>query len=641
MAERPCNGLELAVFHDLYARGVRLFHVDATSTEDIFHPELRAWHAPDQFDYSFQEKYWQRMLAPCPEAQLCLRMYFGSPPWWDAANPDELQQYADGRLDHSFQRSERTRLPSLASEKWRRDAIGATNHFLKWLDDSGWSKRVWGLFVCYGITWEWGILGSDDYLDYSRPMRERFRRWLRERYADVDALRDAWGDRAVTFESAAIPSKADRIRCDGELRAFPRDRASYDFQSCLNDVNAEHLIELSRPIRAYAGDRYKIGTFYGYTLTAREHNEFTGRYGAGGLHGGHHALKAVLDSKLFDFIASPYAYVNRDLGSGLLIQHFPLASVRHHGVGAYDESDLSTFKTAAFDVGSISRGYTATLEHSLLHQRLAFTQAMCRGMHWWWTELTGWVGPYAENYGDPALLAEIGAQVRWFERYAEPEARSAAEIALIIDERSIAALGLSSKLFMREIYQQLPAWAWCGAPFDCWLSSDVSRETMKPYKLAYVFAPYLDDDGRCRLHEGLCHSDRTVWWAPLTGSLTDRGTSAEAFSALTGFDDPQKFAANPKPMNGWTSLYTPAAALSAAELSNIARRAGVHLYAPPPIQVLASERFVGVHVRGAGAYTLAMPPGTWREVFSGQVLRENTWTFEALGVALFRRESAA
>src|SRR5690349_6549944 len=53
MSERPCDGGHLDIFRTIYARGVRMFHVDATCTEDFYHPHLRAWVSPDKFDYSF------------------------------------------------------------------------------------------------------------------------------------------------------------------------------------------------------------------------------------------------------------------------------------------------------------------------------------------------------------------------------------------------------------------------------------------------------------------------------------------------------------------------------------------------------------------------------------------------------------
>ena len=121
MATRPYDASHLTPYTSLYREGVRLLRVAATCSEDIYLPELRAWTAAGKFDYAPQEAYWRRLLAQCPEAKLCLRVYVGPPPWWDEAHAGELQRYADGRVEHTFQRTNRRTLPSLASEVWRRD----------------------------------------------------------------------------------------------------------------------------------------------------------------------------------------------------------------------------------------------------------------------------------------------------------------------------------------------------------------------------------------------------------------------------------------------------------------------------------------------------------------------------------------
>lgn len=66
MACRPIQDRQLSPFRELYAQGIRLLHVDATFSEDIFHPELRAWKGPDHFDYSCQEDYWEKFSGNAP-----------------------------------------------------------------------------------------------------------------------------------------------------------------------------------------------------------------------------------------------------------------------------------------------------------------------------------------------------------------------------------------------------------------------------------------------------------------------------------------------------------------------------------------------------------------------------------------------
>jgi hypothetical protein len=615
MANRPIQRRQLTPFRELYAQGVRVFHIDATFSEDIFHPELRAWVAENVFDYSYQENYWNELLAECPDAKLCLRLYSASPPWWDESHSEELQRYADGSVEADFQRSARRTLPSLASQVWRNAASGALTRFLVWLEESGWSGRIWGLFLGYGITWEWGILGTDKFPDYSEPMCRYFRQWLRGTYQSVAGLRVAWGDSEVTFETAEIPVKQERLAGRGGLRVFPRDRAAADFQNCLSDANSDYLIDLGGTVRKVAGTRYKLGTFYGYTLTAREHSDFTALYGAGGLLGGHHAFGRFLRSGIFDFNASPYAYANRELGSGCLIQHFPRASCQWHGLRVYDENDLRTFLVAGMeDDRSISIGQTERLADSIAHQRWALAQALCHGTSYWWTELSDWIGPYQPYFDHPALLEELRGHLDEFHLCQKRSAPSLAEIAIIIDERSLAALSPGSKLFKREIYDQLAAWSWCGAPFDVWLAEDVCEETMRGVKLAYIFAPAPSAPLRTALRQALGVAGRTVWWAPYCGWITDHGFDEAAFRALTGQDLPHDHAElRRKEMDGWISLYGACAGLSAERLGEIAREAGVHCYGEAPLHVMKGENFFAVQSAWSGLHSPPPPDRSiWR-----------------------------
>ncbi len=619
MANRPVQNRELSPFRELHAQGVRLLQVDATFSEDLFHPRLRAWKRPGVFDYSYQESYWKSLLSACPGARLCLRLSAASPPWWDREHPEELQRYADGSSEAAFQRTERRTLPSLASAVWRRDAVSALSRFLQWLETSGWSEHIWGLFLAYGITWEWGILGTDRFPDYSAPMQRRFRQWLRTAYGNAAALQRGWGDPAADFDCAEIPSEAARRAGAGDLRVFPRDRAAADFQNCLSDANCGLLLALGQAVRARCGTRYKLGTFYGYTLTAREHTAFTSQYGAGGLAGGHHAFGRFLRSGIFDFNASPYAYADRELGSGCLMQHFPRASCQRHGVRVYDENDLRTFLVAGLpDDRTISIGQTHTLEASIQHQRWAAAQALCHDTSYWWTELSGWIGPYQPNFDHPAILDELRRHRMLFEQLQPDRKARRAEIAVIIDERSIASLSLGSQLFKGEVYGQLAAWNWCGAPVDFWLAEDVTADTMRSVRLAYIFSPSPDDALRQTFRDVLCCGGRTVWWAPWTGALTDAGIDRQAFASLTGHTDPEDSVTLRREEYGaWTSLYGPCAGKTPSELADVARSAGVRTIGDAPLHVMQGERLLALQSADDRALPL---PGAWRNVWTGEML---------------------
>ena len=84
-----------------------------------------------------------------------------------------------------------------------------------------------------GLTFQFGAIG---WYDYSEFARQRFRDWLREKYNnDVSALRSAWDDPTVTFESAELPKPLPDISYYDEMVEWingPGDtrRQWYDWQ---------------------------------------------------------------------------------------------------------------------------------------------------------------------------------------------------------------------------------------------------------------------------------------------------------------------------------------------------------------------------------------------------------------------------
>lgn len=179
---------------------------------------------------------------------LQLRIYAGAPPWWGEAHPEHCQVYGDGSCEREIQRGGVRRLPSLASPLWRTEINEALRRYIGWLEESGWSKRVSALFICYGITWEWSILGSDGLPDYSVHACDYFRQWLLARYGTEAKLAAARGQ-DVDFETAEIPDARRRSRAGGAngLRQVPTEQDVIDHQQSLSEMNADLL--LSRPLR--------------------------------------------------------------------------------------------------------------------------------------------------------------------------------------------------------------------------------------------------------------------------------------------------------------------------------------------------------------------------------------------------------
>lgn len=582
-ANRPIFGDHYEAFERLAGVGLRQFHCDATCAEDLYHPELRFWHGPGQFDGSAHERHFSRLASIDESALLQLRVAVYAPDWWLDAHPDHCQVYSDGRNHHELQRAGNRRLPSLASPLWRKEAGEAMERFVGWLIDSGWSRRVSALFICGGITWEWALLGSDAFLDYSTHGQRYFREYQRRKYGDA--------------AHSHIPSAERRASPGGPsgVRPLPDCQDVIDHQQSLSEMNADFLLELAAAAKRASRRSVLVGTFYGYTLTAREHTAFTGQYGAGGFQGGHHALGRVLRSSDIDFLASPFNYANRDLGSGLLYEHVPLASVHAHGKAFFDENDLYAFNNPQETddrAASISVGFTNTREETIAIFRAAFGQAIVRGKHQWLTELTGWVGKFQENFSDPGLLAEIERLNRAADGLLHKDRSPVSEIAFLIDENSIAHLTLDNKEFLQRVYHASVWWGHTGTPFDILLLDDLLELKHVRYRLvipACIKAP-------------------------------------EALERLGAWDRERRILAeNPENLE---------------ELAALIASRGVHRYLPDASTVWANASMVFVHVGAPGSRTITFrQPCSGLEIFSGSPFDASSghclWDFAQNDSALF------
>ena len=490
-AERPFIGDNVALFRTLSSAGAQFLQCDATCSEDIYHPELRFWHGPDEFDGSAQDQYFQKVLGDKPEALLLLRVYAGAPDWWLDAHPDHLQVYADGTTERELQRAGMKRLPSLASPLWREECAQAMREFVRWLIRSGWSRHVGAFLVSSGITWEWAIPGTDGLPDYSPQAVRYFRDFLRKKYGNAAALSEAWG-RPSRIDAAEIPGRERRERAGGEvgLRATPGEQDVIDHQQTLSEMTADILLALCEAAKEESQGALTLGAFYGYTLTAREQTPFTGLYGAGGFLGGHHALGRVVRSPHLDFLASPYAYSNRRPSNGMLFEHGPLGTCHRHGKAWFDENDNYTFinptngdpRLISLDVGAAE-----TFEETVVMLRWAFGLALARGKHLWLTELTGWLNDYRPNFDHPAVLEEIDRLQQLGERLVTRDRSNRSQIAIVLDEFSIAHQTLDHRAFEQKVYRAMAPLMRMGCAVEVLLLEDLLEESHPAWKIVAPF----------------------------------------------------------------------------------------------------------------------------------------------------------
>jgi len=160
------------------------------------------WRRNEALDMELVRRQLRGVLDVNPQAAISIRLHVNAPPWWNADNPDELTQYADGPvadipvrglhrpLEHDLDRTPRA---SLASRKWRTEAGNKLAEFCSRLADTEEGASVYGIHPACGVYHEWHYWGFIEHDPDTGPCMTRyFREWLTEKYKSNEGLRAAW-----------------------------------------------------------------------------------------------------------------------------------------------------------------------------------------------------------------------------------------------------------------------------------------------------------------------------------------------------------------------------------------------------------------------------------------------------------------
>lgn len=313
----------------------------------------RGWKRVSPFDPQplLSELYYA--LRANPNAKLFLRCHLNPPYWWLRDNPDECVIYRteegdkpgidDGEYDRLIQDDFNAHMRvSLASKKWMREAGEKLELFLEALKRSPEGKSVAAVQVACGIYGEWHQWG----IDVGKPMCERFRDFLRETYGTEDALREAWHQPTVTFDTADFRPEYFRPADDGCYRDPAKAQDTADAQRCVQLTTAEAILFFAKRVKKIVPD-VLCGCFYGYYL------------GTGGVRmptEGHLDIDMIFNARgTVDFLCGPFAYKANRISNGVPMQRALLESFRLHDMLWITEMDARPEGVEQFPSGDPSR----------------------------------------------------------------------------------------------------------------------------------------------------------------------------------------------------------------------------------------------------------------------------------------------
>jgi hypothetical protein len=607
MTYRP-NGKYFGQFGQL---GVHLYSFSATPSEAAYNLAKTCWTAPEHFDYSGFEERVKMLLDADPDAYFFPRLYLSSPRWWDEKHPDDLVTFdpGDGHPQPFFHSPADKRVPSWASEAWRRDTVTALRRFIEHVQHSPYADRVVGYHLASGTTEEWMMWGGNEgkWVDFSPVNVARFRGWLKEKYRTADALQSAWVDPAVTFDTATIPSKRQREATQFATLRDPQSECRViDFYDYNAQLVADTIACFAKVVKESTRRKSLVGVFYGYVLQlCGEHRQ---------QNAGHTALQAVWSCPDVDFVTSPTSYAFRTPGTGY--SHFMslTGSVKLHGKLWFDENDIRTWLLKGKPLRSW--GQTESYEETRGQLQREFANVLCQAVGQWWFDMGGgW-------YDDPRILADIGAMNRIAEASLAWDRAPADEIAVMVDDRSLHLMQVANRLSRPLLLEQLPELGRLGAPVGFYALDDLER--LAPRKMYVFLNAFAPSDAARRAIERLKSQGRVLVWLYAPGVYREGRLDLAGMEALTGvhiakdprpaklevqtdsgtyganFDVAPVFFADDsratvlgrladgraglvrRDLGGWTTVYSSAPKLPATLLRELATRAGVHRYLPKP-----------------------------------------------------------
>jgi hypothetical protein len=639
----------------------------------------------EPYDFSTLEARFGRLLAADPQARFHLRIHLEMPAWWQALYPDECELTSDGRrMAQSF-----------ASVVWRNQAKEYLRALIAHLQAIGLAERVIAYQTGAGGTGEWVKASAMAAFcgDYSRPMQEHFRAWLRQTYKDdVVALRAAWADPYATFEAAEVPPASAQLSTTAfTFRNPAREQRVIDYYRCLADLCGDLVVDFCRTVKEATGGQALAGAFFGYLMELAWNSGFFAEGSdseySSYQRSGHLGLRRILESPYVDFLVSPYSYGFRGIG-GEGPSMLPSESVRLHGKLYIFEEDSRTHLTRH---DHPNYGKVDTLAESVAVLQRNFAYVLTHGHGIWWLAGGDPTTPHIELAQQPAFrpllrrFQELGAFALQLDR------APSAEVAVLVDDESFFYESLRNELDLPLIFQQrlwgLPR---MGAPFDTYLLQDLIEGRVRPYKLYIFLNPFhLDPARREALKRQVCRDGRVAVWLYAAGYI-QHDLSLANMADLTGFrfemgehpwgplmhitnfehpitqglpqdlfwgtnsrlgplfhlDDPDAVILGNvvysqgrcrpgfgvKVFPGWTSVYCAAPNLPAPVLRGLARFAEVHLYSDAGDVLYATPHLLAVHTAGGGERTFRLPKQVEvvYDLFAERVVARDTDHFEVI-----------
>ena len=530
---RAVGAMAYMTFHlqERYVRefaeaGVELFSFTTTSDYDYYRLAATAWKGPGEFDYRQFDERMEMILRAAPQGMVFPRIYLCSPAWWDRLHPEELMRGKDGVygppmdmgwLDEKVKETslgpEKLTVPSFSSQLWLKESGEALRRFVSHAEEK-FGHRIVGYHLVSGGSQEWYWWGGfeDVFADESGPHRKAFGQW-RKRECEMRSAKCEMGE--------GIPTVAERAKGEvGVLRDVREAgaRRGVDYWRFHAEAVVAALGHFAKVTREVIGREKFIGAFYGYFVDLQRHKTCWHN-------SGHLALGRALADENIDFLTSPTAYKDRRVGDGVSVFNSLTETISAHGKLWWDENDILTDLAPKLKDKLFLVPRDAVESRHL--QRREFANALCHGAGMWWFDMWGGYHADAAKMADVKRMREIGDRSVAFDR------RGVAEVAVVLDDKSICYTECDNRLTVPLVSEQLMEMGHVGAPFAMVHADDLER--VGPFKM-YLFVGVLWADAarRTMVRRVLEKNGATGVFVYGAGLVSDEGVDVRGMEEMTG-----------------------------------------------------------------------------------------------------------
>ena len=442
-----------------------------------------AWKYPKGCEFKQLERDLLHAVGADAEVRVILQVRCDMPAAWCAEHPQDVWTAEDGlkwvlpRGDcHPHHKAATlgegdSFVASYGSPAYRDTMAQTLGELGRFVATSDVGKLVVGFVIGGGNDGQFFDWSKGHELDHSEGHRHGFQAWLREFYGnDLTRLRTAWGDPAVTFDTAIVPGEAERKVVTPFLAASGPERRVADANRYAGIAPARLVKHFAQAIKTSIGRPVFSMCYYPDAVHGHGMNIY--------------ALSELLSgSDRMDSATAVQEYEAwRDLG-GTGGTNACWGSYRLRGCVQVCEIDYRTYRVSMpSEYDKAHLGTPATAEGFRAQIRRDCGATASRGAGAWYYDMSGgW-------YDDPALWDIVDESRRIMDWAHRPEAPSpVAELAVFADED--AGWRTSSDgfgLLFTGTNPQRKAMNLSGVPYDLYLLDDIRRPDLPDYK-AYLF----------------------------------------------------------------------------------------------------------------------------------------------------------